>query len=220
VKNWLVLMCIPFTAAAINVGPLTFSMTQEHSFSAKRVLNNNLSARIYQVNIRAIDRPGDREVLSRPADGELLFAPRQLMLQAGEAEYYKFFYRGPQDDSERYYRISFREVPTRPFETAQRNAYGVSMEPIVVMDTILVVRPRHTNFTYRLDSRRGTLTNTGNTYFKFLLKPSCNSTDEEGVTEYLRPGDTLTHGGIRLKGPKFIIYNDQFISVDKSCMGG
>ncbi|CAI1712456.1 MULTISPECIES: fimbria/pilus periplasmic chaperone [Serratia] len=214
------LLCLsfPFTTAAINVGTLTFAMDQDRSFTAKRVLNNNRSARLYQVSIRAIDRPGEREVRSRPADGELLFAPRQLTLQAGQAEYYKFFYRGPQDNRERYYRVSFREVPTRLFEPGPRRGAGVNLEPIVVMDTILVVRPRQVNFAYRLDTQRGTLTNTGNTYFKFLLKPGCNSTDEEGVTEYLRPGDTLTHAGIRLKGQKFIIYNDKFISVDRSCL--
>ncbi len=116
------LLCLsfPFTAAAINVGTLTFAMDQDRSFTAKRVLNNNRSARLYQVSIRAIDRPGEREVRSRPADGELLFAPRQLTLQAGQAEYYKFFYRGPQDNRERYYRVSFREVPTRLFEPGPR----------------------------------------------------------------------------------------------------
>lgn len=49
------LLCLsfPFTAAAINVGTLTFAMDQDRSFTAKRVLNNNRSARLYQVSIRA-----------------------------------------------------------------------------------------------------------------------------------------------------------------------
>ncbi len=103
------LLCLPFYASAINVGTLTFAMDQDQSFTAKRVLNNNRSARIYQVTLRAIDRPGDSETRSKPADGELLFAPRQLQLQAGQSEYYKFFYRGPQDNRERYYRVSFQK---------------------------------------------------------------------------------------------------------------
>ena len=84
------------------------------------------------------------------------------------------------------------------------------------MDTILVVRPRQVNFAYRLDTQRGTLP-TPATPTSSSCSPGCNSTDEEGVTEYLRPGDTLTHAGIRLK-QKFIIYNDKFISVDRSCL--
>ncbi|WP_202901331.1 fimbria/pilus periplasmic chaperone [Chania multitudinisentens] len=198
---------------------MTFAMSQDEAFVAKRVLNNNNSARIYQVSIQAIDKPGQQETRSRPADGELLFAPKQLTLQAGQGEYYKFYYHGPKDNKERYYRVAFREIPTNTLDSAKQDKAGVSLEPIVVMDTILVVRPRETKFAYQLDKQRGTIKNTGNTFFKFLLKPGCNSTDEEGTTEYLRPGDTLTHPGIKLKGQKFIIYNETFINVDKSCNG-
>lgn len=212
------LLCLPLTAGAINVGTMTFAMDQDQSFVAKRVLNNNASARFYQVAIRAIDRPGQQEVHSRPADGELLFAPKQLILQARQGEYYKFYYHGPKDNKERYYRVSFREVPTSLLAAGQGKQAAANLEPIVVMDTILVVRPRETKFAYQLDKQRGTLKNTGNTFFKFLLKPGCNSTDEEGITEYLRPGDTLSNPGIKLQGQKFIIYNDSFINVDKSCV--
>ncbi|MHA7848589.1 fimbrial biogenesis chaperone [Serratia sp. D1N4] len=209
---------LPFTAMAINVGSLTFAMGQDKNFTAKRVLNNNKSARFYQVTIRAIDRPGEHEINSRPADGELLFAPKQLTLQAGQAEYYKFFYRGPQDSRERYYRVSFREVPTPPPAVLRRQKAGANLEPIVVMDTILVVRPREINFAYKLDPQRGILTNSGNTYFKLLLKPGCNSSDEEGNTFYLRPGDSLVNPAIKQQGEKFIIYSGRFISLDKSCV--
>ncbi len=65
------------------------------------------------MSVVGIDRPGGHEVRARPADGELLFAPRQLTLQAGESEYFKFYYHGPKDNRERYYRVSFREIPTR-----------------------------------------------------------------------------------------------------------
>nr|WP_248946050.1 fimbria/pilus periplasmic chaperone [Serratia silvae] len=212
------LACLPLSAGAIDVGTMTFVMNQQQSFVAKRVLNNNHGARIYQVTIRAIDRPGQHELRSRPADGELLFAPKQLALRAGQGEYYKFYYHGPQDNQERYYRVSFREIPTNPIAQEQRQLPGANLEPIMVMDTLLVVRPRNSLFAYQLDKQRGTLSNTGNTFFKFLLKPGCNSTDEQGTSEYLRPGDTLSHPGIRLAGQKFIIYNDTFINIDNSCM--
>ncbi|VDZ65325.1 Uncharacterised protein [Serratia odorifera] len=74
---WLLLL--PFSVSAINVGTLTFAMDQHQTFVSKRVLNNNKSARIYQVAIRAVDRPGEQEVRSRPADGEMLYAPKQLI---------------------------------------------------------------------------------------------------------------------------------------------
>lgn len=65
------------------------------------------------------------------------------------------------------------------------------MEPVVVMDTILVVRPREVQFKWSFDKVAGTVSNTGNTWFKLLIKPGCDSTEEEGDAWYLRPGDVV-----------------------------
>ncbi len=107
------------------------------------------------MSVVGIDRPGGHEVRARPADGELLFAPRQLTLQAGESEYFKFYYHGPKDNRERYYRVSFREIPTRNLVMRAPAGGQISMEPVVVMDTILVVRPRQVQFKWAFDKRRG-----------------------------------------------------------------
>lgn len=85
------MLAAPLTQA-ISVGNLTFSLPSETDFVSKRVVNNNKSARIYRIAISAIDSPGSSELRTRPVDGELLFAPRQLALQAGESEYFKFYY--------------------------------------------------------------------------------------------------------------------------------
>ena len=142
-------------AQAISVGNLTFSLASDAEFAAKRVINNNKSARLYRVSVVGIDRPGGHEVRARPADGELLFAPRQLTLQAGESEYFKFYYHGPKDNRERYYRVSFREIPTRNLVMRAPAGGQISMEPVVVMDTILVVRPRQVQLNGRSIKRRG-----------------------------------------------------------------
>ena len=81
------MLAAPLTQA-ISVGNLTFSLPSETDFVSKRVVNNNKSARIYRIAISAIDSPGSSELRTRPVDGELLFAPRQLALQAGESEYF------------------------------------------------------------------------------------------------------------------------------------
>ncbi|STR41403.1 CFA/I fimbrial chaperone [Klebsiella michiganensis] len=62
------------------------------------------------------------------------------------------------------------------------------MDPVVVMDTILVVRPREVRFKWAYDRAAGTVSNTGNTWFKLLIKPGCDTTEEEGDAWYLRPG--------------------------------
>ena len=214
---WLLALCLPAVGEAISVGNLTFSLGAEESFAAKRVLNNNKSARLYQVSVVGIDRPGGKEIRSRPADGELLFAPRQLTLQAGEGEYFKFYYHGPQDNRERYYRVSFREIPTR--NRVERNTAGaaVSIDPVVVVETILEVRPRQVVFNWSLDRQAGTVSNGGNTWFKLLIKPGCGATEEDGDAWYLRPGDVVRQAALRQPGDKYIIYNDQFIKISNDC---
>ena len=204
-------------AQAISVGNLTFSLPAEADFASKRVVNNNKSARLYRIAVSAIDRPGGSEVRSRPVDGELLFAPRQLALQAGESEYFKFYYHGPRDNRERYYRVSFREIPTRNLTRRSPTGGEVSMEPVVVMDTILVVRPRQVQFKWSFDKAAGTVSNTGNTWFKLLIKPGCDTTEEEGDAWYLRPGDVVRQATLRQPGNHYIIYNDKFIKMTKDC---
>ncbi|HHD9908342.1 TPA: hypothetical protein ACOZVR_003019 [Klebsiella pneumoniae] len=204
-------------AQAISVGNLTFSLPAEADFASKRVVNNNKSARLYRIAVSAIDRPGGSEVRSRPVDGELLFAPRQLVLQAGESEYFKFYYHGPRDNHERYYRVSFREIPTRNLTRRSPTGGEVSMEPVVVMDTILVVRPREVQFKWSFDKVAGTVSNTGNTWFKLLIKPGCDSTEEEGDAWYLRPGDVVRQPALRQPGNHYLVYNDKFIKISDTC---
>ncbi|HBZ1049059.1 TPA: hypothetical protein ACHSLT_003473 [Klebsiella pneumoniae] len=204
-------------AQAISVGNLTFSLPAEADFASKRVVNNNKSARLYRIAVSAIDRPGGSEVRSRPVDGELLFAPRQLVLQAGESEYFKFYYHGPRDNRERYYRASFREIPTRNLTRRSPTGGEVSMEPVVVMDTILVVRPREVQFKWSFDKVAGTVSNTGNTWFKLLIKPGCDSTEEEGDAWYLRPGDVVRQPALRQPGNHYLVYNDKFIKISDTC---
>lgn len=218
-KALLTLGCLlaPPLAQAISVGNLTFSLPAEADFASKRVVNNNKSARLYRITVSAIDRPGGSEVRSRPVDGELLFAPRQLALQAGESEYFKFYYHGPRDNRERYYRVSFREIPTRNLTRRSPTGGEVSMEPVVVMDTILVVRPREVQFKWSFDKAAGTVSNTGNTWFKLLIKPGCDSTEEEGDAWYLRPGDVVRQPALRQPGNHYLVYNDKFIKISDTC---
>lgn len=214
---WLFLLCLPTAGQAISVGSLTFSMASKDDFAAKRVLNNNKTARLYQISVTGIDRPGEKELHFHPTDGELLFSPRQLTLQAGEGEYFKFYYHGPQDDRERYYRVSFREIPTR--NRIVRNTLGmaVSIDPVVVMDTILVVRPRQIHFKWGYDRQTGTVSNNGNTWFKLIIKPGCDTSEEDGDAWYLRPGDVVHQAALRQTGNNYIIYNDKFIKISNDC---
>ncbi|EGW97590.1 hypothetical protein ECSTECDG1313_0659 [Escherichia coli STEC_DG131-3] len=88
---------------------------------------------------------------------------------------------------------------------------------MVVMDTILVVRPRQVQFKWSFDKVTGTVSNTGNTWFKLLIKPGCDSTEEEGDAWYLRPGDVVRQPELRQPGNHYLVYNDKFIKISDSC---
>ncbi|MGS3113479.1 hypothetical protein AB2871_25055, partial [Escherichia coli] len=72
-------------------------------------------------------------------------------LQAGESEYFKFYYHVPQDNREGHDRVSFREVPTRNQKRRSPTGGEVSTDPVVVMDTILVGRPRQVQCKWSFD---------------------------------------------------------------------
>lgn len=213
----LLILAAPPAALAISVGNLTFSMSPDDSFVAKRVLNNNQSARLYEVSVVGIDSPSEKEIQTRPADGELLFSPKQMTLQPGLGEYFKFYYNGPKDDRERYYRVSFREVPTSNHVMRNSANSQISIDPVVIIDTILVVRPRHIDFKWTYDRATGTIRNTGNTWFKLLIKPGCSTTEEEGDARYLRAGDVVQNQGLREAGNHYIVFNDKFIKISDDC---
>ncbi|CAM3652013.1 fimbria/pilus periplasmic chaperone [Rahnella bruchi] len=204
-------------ASAINVGSMTFSLESDARFVSKRVVNNNSGARLYQVSVTQINRPGETEISSRAADGELLFSPRQLTLQAGQSEYYKFYYHGPQDSTERYFRILFREIPTSLLNSVKRKNSDIRLDPVVEMSTILVVRPRNADFRWRYDEQSRQISNPGNTFFRLIIKPTCDSNDEDSASYYMRPGDSLKLEEKDLNYPKLIVYNNKFIPLDKFC---
>ncbi len=105
------------------------------------------------------------------------------------------------------------------FNATRRSPTGgeVSTEPVVVMDTILVVRPRQVEFKWSFDKVTGTVSNTGDAWFKLLIKPGCDSTEEEGDAWYLRPGDVVHQPELRQPGNHYLVYNDKFIKISDSC---
>ncbi|BBQ85154.1 fimbrial chaperone EcpE [Klebsiella sp. WP3-W18-ESBL-02] len=204
-------------AHAIYIGDLTFSIDSDKAYTSKRILNNNNAARIYRVAITGIHNPNDDENGYALGDGELLFAPHLLTLQPHAGEYFKFFYHGPADGKERYYRVSISEIPVNDYRKSGLGSSKVLLEPIVVLDSILVVRPRQIHFNYSFDHMTGVLKNTGNTFFKAIAKPDCDSTEEQGKVWYLRPGDEVSNTMLRQRGDKYIVYNANFIKFSEEC---
>lgn len=159
-----------------------YEMPSDKAFISKRIYNDSQKQNLYSIGAVKIDKPGPGgENRSAIAEGELLFTPLNFSPAPQASEFFKIFYRGPQDDKERYYRILFREMPITLF-TERNQGKGGQALPVIAMDTILVVRPRNINLAYTIDEANGTLKNTGNTFLKSsytkgaiqpMMKPPC-----------------------------------------------
>lgn len=154
-----------FSTQAVYLESTIYEMPSDKAFISKRIYNDSQKQNLYSIGAVKIDKPGPGgENRSAIAEGELLFTPLNFSLAPQASEFFKIFYRGPQDDKERYYRILFREMPITLF-TERNQGKGGQALPVIAMDTILVVRPRNINLAYTIDEANGTLKNTGNTFF-------------------------------------------------------
>ncbi|EJU9662175.1 fimbria/pilus periplasmic chaperone [Escherichia coli] len=205
-------------AQALDVGDISSFMNSDSSTLSKTIKNSTDSGRLINIRLERLSSPlDDGQVISMDKPDELLLTPASLLLPAQASEVIRFFYKGPADEKERYYRVSFREVPTRNQTRRSPTGGEVSTDPVVVMDTILVVRPRQVQFKWSFGKVTGTVSNTGNTWFKLLIKPGCDSTEEEGDAWYLRPGDVVHQPELRQPGNHYLVYNDKFIKISDSC---
>lgn len=214
---WLTIMLMVFPVHAVYLESTIYEMPADKSFISKRIYNDSDKQNVYSISAVKIDKPGPGgEKRSPIADGELLFTPLNFSLAPESGEFFKIFYRGPADETERYYRILFRELPVTLLTDREHGKKSEAI-PAVAIDTILVVRPRKINFQYHLDEQRGILRNTGNTFFKIILHQGCHSTDDEAEMRYLLPGETFNSAQLRANNRKFIVALNRYHPVGKAC---
>jgi hypothetical protein len=116
------------------------------------------------------------------------------------------------------YRITFTESPAAQVDEGSQTQHRGTVEVKLALQSILVVRPRQSRFAYQLDPAQSTITNTGNTYFEFMVKRGCQQADSEADSKYLLPGETYHNPGINQPGnQKLIVYQSRFIPVGKDC---
>lgn len=208
---------LSFSAHALYLDSTIYEMPAGKSFISKRIFNDSKKQNVYRISAVKIDKPGPGgEKRQDIEEGELIFAPLTFSLAPDAGEFFKIFYRGPQDDKERYYRVQFTELPVTMFP--ERNG-GKSSEaiPAIALDTILVVRPRKIDLRYTLDEQSGVLKNTGNTFFKIIVQLGCNSTDDEATIRYVLPGETYRSSGLKKQNKKFIVALHKYIPIGNAC---
>lgn len=214
----LTLIACSWPTFAIDIGAATTVMAPSDDFLAKTVTNNNTITKVYEVKVRKITNPtASGQAMEMPA-GELLYSPKRFVLSAGQQQNVKVFYKGVADHQERYYWLTFIESPTAQLATREDSETTGTQEMKVALQSILVVRPRQSRFEYQLDSAQSSITNTGNTYFEFMVKQGCEQPDSEADSKYLLPGETYRNPRISQSGnQKLIVYQSRFIPVGKDC---
>lgn len=222
-KTWLgrlmlmVLGSYSSLAQALYVSDDVFVVEADKPYISRQFYNDSKSTNMYLINMYQIDRPGKTETARPIPDGEVMYSPLQMLVNAGQFEYFKIFYRGPSDDQERYYRMVIREVPLSAIkdEAAVKDSM---VSTIVALDTYAVVRPRQQKFEYAYDERAGTLKNTGNTFFRVLINRGCNTSDDDQAVVFdLLPQDTVEHELLRGNNQKYIVAFGNFKRLGTQC---
>lgn len=209
---WLLL--IPGISQAINVGAVTTFIDADSQEVAKQIENGSNQARLVTVTVTRISSPeeGGREI-PMEVSGELMLSPSRMMLPANAKNNVRFFYKGPQDDKERYYRIRWLDTALSADDQRSERRQAVATTSAQI-GTILVVTPRQQRFSY--DLKGDTLTNKGNASYRTVVYGPCLKSQELcKETYYDLPGkqrrfkqvdmhDKKSHLGLWL-GQEFVI---------------
>ncbi len=132
------------------------------------------------------------------------------------SEVIRFFYKGPADEKERYYRIVWfdQALSDAQRDNANRSAVATASARI---GTILVVAPRQAN--YHFQYANGSLTNTGNATLRILAYGPClKAANGKECKEnyYLMPGKSRRFTRVDTadnKGRVALWQGDKFIPV-------
>ena len=209
---WLLL--IPGISQAINVGAVTTFIDAGSQEVAKQIENGSDQARLVTISVTRITSPeeGGQEI-PMEVSGELMLSPSRLMLPANAKNNVRFFYKGPQDDKERYYRIRWLDTALSADDQRSERRQAVATTSAQI-GTILVVTPRQQRFSY--DLKGDTLTNKGNASYRTVAYGPCLKSQELcKETYYDLPGkqrrfkqvdmhDKKSHLGLWL-GQEFVI---------------
>ena len=182
-----------FSSWAINVGDITSIMTSEASSLSKEIINTTDSARYVSVTVKQLSSPLPGGVELNVNPGELQATPASLILPGEAKDVFRFFYKGPEDDKERYYRLQWIDEPISESATTKAGKAATATASAEI-GTILVIAPRKERFDY---SRQDDLiTNTGNVSFRVIAYGACKDKAQDqgrGCREryYVMPGTKI-----------------------------
>lgn len=160
-------------ALALDVGEISAFMPGDSARLSKEIKNTTDSGRLVTIKIERISSPlASGTVIPMSSRDEMLLSPASLILPANASDVIRFYYKGPNDAQERYYRIVWfdQALSEAGQNSARRNAVATTSARI---GTILVVAPRQDRFAYQFAN--GRIKNTGNATFKVVAYGNCRN---------------------------------------------
>ncbi|EOB4239741.1 hypothetical protein ACIT1K_004877 [Raoultella planticola] len=209
--------CAIMPALALDVGDISSFMNSDASVLSKEIKNTTESGRLINIHVERLSSPLEGgSVIPMDSQDEVLLTPASLLLPAKSSDVIRFFYKGPADNKERYYRIVWfdQALSDTQRDSARRSAVATASARI---GTILVVAPRKAD--YRYQYANGTLVNTGNATLRILaygpcLKPADGKECKENY--YLMPGKERRFTRVNVadkKGRVALWQGEQFVPV-------
>jgi len=197
----LLLLC--HSAMALDVGDISSFIPSEQSQLSKEIKNTTDSGRLVNIKIERISSPLDSgTAIPMATPDEILLTPASMVLPANAKDVVRFYYKGPSDDQERYYRIIWfdQALSEAGQNSSKRNAVATTSARI---GTILVVSPRQDKFNYQYN--HGSIKNTGNSTFKLVSYGPCR--DQKTANDckenyFLMPGKERTLSKVNTEDKK------------------
>lgn len=195
-------------------------MAPDSAILAKEIANPTDTARYVSVDVQRLSSPmAGGVVMPMESKSELLATPASLILPGQSKENFRFFYKGLEDNKERYYRLSWTDEPVTEYDGANTKKLGQATTSAII-GTILVVVSRRAHFDYT--HKQGTVINTGNISFRVTFYGPCRDKSKDtgqGCREryYLMPGVSakISHTDLRDKKTRIGIWHgQQYINVD------
>lgn len=214
------LMLFTGSVHAINVGEVTTMMGPEDTIVSKEIINTTDTARYVSVNVQRLSSPmAEGVIIPMESKSELLSTPASIILPGHAKENFRFFYKGRDDNKERYYRLSWNDEPVTEFDVNKQKKAGEATTSAVI-NTILVVAPRKEDFNFKWENN--IVKNTGNVSFRVISYGPCKEKSKDtgqGCREryYLMPGAStkIIHTDLSDKKTRIGIWHgDQYINVN------
>ena len=192
-------------AQALDVGDISSFMNSDSSTLSKTIQNSTDSGRLINIRLERLSSPlDDGQVIAMDKPDELLLTPASLLLPAQASEVIRFFYKGPADEKERYYRIVWfdQALSDAQRDNANRSAVATASARIGT-----------------IQYANGSLTNTGNATLRILAYGPClKAANGKECKEnyYLMPGKSRRFTRVDTadnKGRVALWQGDKFIPV-------